>query len=126
MNLEEQNDEDVVLDDKVRWIESDHVIADGNIKNDRQEESEEVDIPFDLFADPDPLDSFFFEWTKTNKGTIKIQLIGYKAELGQTLCSTGLTLWKGSRLLSDFITSQEDYVRSVGNILEVKACASVW
>jgi len=81
------------------------------------------DILSNLFSDPDPHDLFCLEFTTKqcpgetdNNHTsrtgarICIELEGYKAELGQTLHSTGLTLWRASHRLCDFLLL-DDYAR---------------
>jgi predicted nicotinamide N-methyase len=67
----------------------------------------------DLFADPDPFDTFDFQF-----GEIKIHIQGHKMENGQTLHSTGLTLWRASPLLCQYMVSQQDLIRE-RTVLEV-------
>jgi hypothetical protein len=150
-------------EDEERWIESDwlrdchrdaqqqkggagnHDDADGN-----EEEDDLLPDVTDLFADPDPMDSFQFTWTvnddddddiheessssiattrnptKEKKSkqrqprTILIRLEGYKAELGQTLHSTGLTLWRASQLLSDHLVVNAKNVICGKRVVEVR------
>lgn len=117
---------------EVRWIESE------SLQNVRDCD---YNVPecFDLFADPDPIEVFSFQWRipevssvtpepvshnfllSSKHGTrsgvdfdddscgdslITIELTGYKAELGQTLHSTGLTLWRASGFLCDFMIDE--------------------
>jgi hypothetical protein len=56
--------------------------------------------------------------------TIKIELKGYKAELGQTLHSTGLTLWRASELLCNFILRKREQFVLNKKILEVSKCTN--
>jgi predicted nicotinamide N-methyase len=89
----------------------------------------------DLFSDPDPMDEFHFRFElpidhasdgddisaaqdESNR-SIDIHLVGYKAELGQTLHSTGLTLWRASSLLCDFLLQHPGYVRGK-SVVEVR------
>eukprot|EP00978_Attheya_sp_CCMP212_P007268 scaffold16926_cov59-Attheya_sp.AAC.2 len=91
-----------------QWIE-----ADGNGNVAEQEE----DILGSLFADPDPTDVFFFEFGSN----IKIPLRGIKAENGQTLHSTGLTLWRASHLLCNYLVSHTKEIVENKTILELGA-----
>jgi predicted nicotinamide N-methyase len=89
----------------------------------------------DLFSDPDPMDEFHFRFElpvghasdgndisaaqdESNR-SIDIHLVGYKAELGQTLHSTGLTLWRASSLLCDFLLQHPGYIRGK-SVVEVR------
>lgn len=54
----------------------------------------------DMFADPDPRESYRLQF-----GPHTIILEGIKAENGQTLNSTGLTLWSASTHLCEYIAS---------------------
>ena len=85
-----------------RWIES-------QAMNDDDDDDAGLT---DLFSDPDPLDTFVLSYelppprdqpTTTTTTTTTIALSGHKAELGQTLHSTGLTLWRASELLSKYL-----------------------
>jgi hypothetical protein len=153
-NEEEEEEEE-------RWIESDWLRDaekaskeqkdnDLNFKN--QEENDDDDPPdvTDLFADPDPMDTFQFTWTiddddddmndndihiesnsttrvaqkkstrQRHRRTIDIRLEGYKAELGQTLHSTGLTLWRASQLLSDHLVVHAQTFICGKRVIEVR------
>jgi predicted nicotinamide N-methyase len=121
-------------DDDVRWIEcesmqgpvkrpvgdQDGVDGDGANADDDDEDDDSPDVG-DLFADPDPLDTFHFEWTlPATASTVKITLSGHKAELGQTLHSTGLTLWRASELLCDYMIRNSCHIAKK-NVLELGA-----
>ena len=95
-----------------------------------------------MFADPDPYDTFKFTFplpstteapddddddddatattTTTTTTTTTIILHGHKAELGQTLASTGLTHWRASSLLCSFLSHRPHLVRSL-TVLELGA-----
>ena len=81
------------------------------------------DMLTNLFSDPDPHDLFCLEFTTKQRAgetdsehttgshagaKIRIELEGYKAELGQTLHSTGLTLWRASHKLCEFLLLDDD------------------
>jgi hypothetical protein len=124
---------------EVRWIESESLEKPGKNLN-----ADDDTIPecFDLFADPDPYQTFSFSWRLTNEEKIsrddekdseghvnqnqvneeiiKIEVSGYKAELGQTLHSTGLTLWRASELLCNFMIAEKKKYISNKSILEVR------
>ena len=88
------------------WIESSHVTSPTSLL------PSGVDVPsssesslFSLFSDPDPDDTFTY--TYDNDGVcININLKGYKQELGQTLNSTGLTLWRASEYLNAYLLKE--------------------
>jgi SAM-dependent methyltransferase len=117
-------------DDDVRWIEAESMqgAPTGDASADDAGSDDESPDMGDLFADPDPFDTFHFEWTVplpqqqkhaahtveeeqqneipnelSSHKTVSITLSGHKAELGQTLHSTGLTLWRASELLCDYM-----------------------
>jgi hypothetical protein len=95
-----------------RWIESE------SMKHQDDEEDEGFDS---LFQDPDPYDIFRFNW-KHDSRDIQLQLRGHKQELGQTLNSTGLTLWRASNILCDFMLQHAaNYVMNK-KVLEVCYC----
>jgi predicted nicotinamide N-methyase len=83
------------------WIESDFH------KGDDENKYEARFGITDLFADPDPYETFEFHF----EPNIDIILVGYKAENGQTLNSTGLTLWRASNLLCDYLMANPESVR---------------
>jgi hypothetical protein len=100
----------VIMDEEVRWIEAEE-LADDN--NGEEDDDDEPDLGT-LFADPDPFDTFHFTFGNTRQ----IQIRGHKMENGQTLHSTGLTLWRASPLLCEYMVSQQDLVRNK-TVLEV-------
>jgi hypothetical protein len=99
----------IMSDPDERWIECE------SMKHDEEEEGDGLDC---LFQDPDPYDTFDFQYQHQGK-TIDVQLKGHKQELGQTLNSTGLTLWRASNILCDFMVEHaSDYIQNK-TILEV-------
>jgi hypothetical protein len=94
--------------DEVHWIEAEELVTDKNENDD----DETPDVG-DLFADPDPYDTFNFQF-----GKIQIHIQGHKMENGQTLHSTGLTLWRASPLLCEYMMTQQDFIRE-RTVLEV-------
>lgn len=118
------------------WIESEWLQQNSrqqqnnNISRDGQGEDDgedgEPQICADWFADPDPMDTFSKHWKiSEEESPIEVTLTGYKAELGQTLDSTGLTLWRASSVLCDFMVQQREIVGSARNILEVSILTSL-
>ena len=104
----------------------------------RLEEDEKEDN-FNLFGDPDPYEQFEFSFPKggnvdtnndnsndndndnsniNDKNEISITLRGYKHEHERIFDSTGLTLWRASKLLCDFLCSNSYYVENK-NVLEL-------
>jgi hypothetical protein len=106
--------------EEARWIESEWLASTSTAVNDEDDEPAMTD----LFADPDPMDTFDFTWQRTDgddNDAIAIRLEGYKAELGQTLSSTGLTLWRASELLANFLVQHEARYLQGRRVLEVSA-----
>lgn len=75
----------------------------------------------DLFADPDPYDVFVntFMVPSTDESVV-ITLHGMKAENGQTLDSTGLTLWKASEAMCTYLVDNANIVKGK-SVLELGA-----
>jgi predicted nicotinamide N-methyase len=127
---------------ETRWIEAESlhvgVVADNNnddtsLLRRRAEQhgkdDDDIDATWtDLFADPDPYETFTYQWNITVDNpavvvstvgattqlpavvtpqqqhlTIDISVTGHKAENGQTLHSTGLTVWRASQILADWL-----------------------
>jgi len=137
-------------DGEVRWIESE-AIQEEDRQRAAERQSKEggghdddddvVDGFSDMFADPDPLDTFCFDYelgrsaidgdgsssskeeeamaTGASK-VVHIRLSGHKAELGQTLHSTGLTLWRASELLCAYLVQTPNLIRGK-HVLELGA-----
>lgn len=93
------------MTEDVRWIET---------ECETQDDDDEPDVG-DLFADPDPYDTFVHQ-----VGFHKIVLRGYKAENGQTIPSTGLTLWRAAPLLCDFMQQNASLIEDQ-RVLELGA-----
>lgn len=97
-----------------------------------------------MFDDPDPFDTFVHTFVPQNTTTagiggvasitsggestcspylnpITITLRGHKAEIGQTLNSTGLTLWRAAPILCQFLMDNADVYVKNKNILELGA-----
>jgi predicted nicotinamide N-methyase len=98
----------------------------------RVDSGEDMNL-YDLFIDPDPYETFTLQWkivyqndTReiidrtscisqyrsdvltapiTNAVNGQITAVGNKAENGQTLHSTGLTLWRAARIITDYLVS---------------------
>lgn len=117
------------LDDagEIRWIEAENQGQLG-YATDRYEQGTGLG---DLFADPDPMDTFTLTFhvnnsdgTHSHKGEeakeVTIKLRGVKEENGQMLNSTGLTLRRASGLLCGYISRFPDIVRGKA-VLELGA-----
>jgi len=96
------------------------------------DDKEEEDGLGDLFADPDPHETFHFTFKartdirdrtteRSNASVINIALRGYKAENGQTLNSTGLTLWRASNILYDYLLNHSGQMIQEKSVLELGA-----
>ena len=121
-------------EEEERWIEADWSMASstGGGKGSEGNDDALDDVPEmgDLFADPDPYDIFLRTYrvrcgnigektpaTATGGGQeeefddLTVSLRGVKAENGQTIRSTGLTLWRASDLLCRYLCSHPSAVR---------------
>ncbi len=105
----------------------------GNTVNNNNGHNEDLCLD-DLFMDPDPYETFTLQWkilyiqndgraicgsigeegTGSNgsccviETTAQITVVGNKAENGQTLHSTGLTLWRASQSLTDYLVAEHN------------------
>jgi predicted nicotinamide N-methyase len=120
--------------DEMHWIESESLFASTVSATSNTSDDDHHDLHLDdLFADPDPFETFTLQWellqscrrttqnydhdnTDSINGTVRtlakptsspvhITVTGVKAENGQTLHSTGLTLWRASHILADWLVS---------------------
>jgi predicted nicotinamide N-methyase len=88
------------LTNEIRWIESESLFVTST-----KHEAEDMDLG-GLFTDPDPFETFSMEWKLVDfSEPARITVTGIKAENGQTIHSTGLTLWRASNILADFLVS---------------------
>eukprot|EP00977_Amphora_coffeiformis_P021244 scaffold9085_cov215-Amphora_coffeaeformis.AAC.12 len=89
-------------DDRIRWIEDNHEDDDNNNKNKRKEldddEEEEDHAYLDPFADANPFDTFSYR-------TVTVH--GYKRDADAVWQSTGVTLWRASEYLCDYLTQKK-------------------
>mmetsp|Transcript_21804 Transcript_21804/g.33318 ORF Transcript_21804/g.33318 Transcript_21804/m.33318 type:complete len:265 (+) Transcript_21804:110-904(+) len=86
---------------EVRWIE-----AQGNdYGTDRRGE----EMLGSLFDDPDPHDIFIRDFHVPSQNLdISVTIRGMKAENGQTLASTGMTLWRASDIMCNYLAQNAD------------------
>eukprot|EP00537_Pseudo-nitzschia_pungens_P016617 CAMPEP_0172412476 /NCGR_PEP_ID=MMETSP1061-20121228/77930_1 /TAXON_ID=37318 /ORGANISM="Pseudo-nitzschia pungens, Strain cf. pungens" /LENGTH=380 /DNA_ID=CAMNT_0013148717 /DNA_START=107 /DNA_END=1249 /DNA_ORIENTATION=- len=115
-------------DAQIRWPDDHKEKGDDeneNDKNDDENENDENDSdsddgfqnPFDPFADPDPTQVFPFRFevadgesstsrnSERRRRTIDLRIHGYKTSSDEVWQSTGLTLWKASKYLCDYMVS---------------------
>lgn len=123
---EEEEKETRWTDDRIRWTED----ADKE-ESDNEEEEEEECAYVDPFKDPDPFDTFSFRFPSpraTNKSTndeeqderdIEINLRGYKKEADAVWKSTGLTIWRASEHLCQYMVKHSEMLQGK-RILEVR------
>ena len=115
-------------DSQIRWLD-DKVPGEEDDTN-ASDDDEEDEMPFDPFADPDPTEVFRFRFVaKTQKGrkssapgtaieaagssddgteSINLNIHGYKTGSDAVWQSTGLTLWKASTYLCDYMVEHVD------------------
>jgi predicted nicotinamide N-methyase len=94
------------MDEEERWIEDESVNSEDD--NDDEEEEENPMGSFDLFSTDrkDPKDEFAL-----TMGKVTIKLNGIKARYPHLLQSTGMTLWKGSEKLCQFLCDNPEVVK---------------
>lgn len=98
--------------EEVRWIE-----AEASQQEDNVDELSTGELSTgDLFADPDPRETFILQY-----GPHNITIEGVKAENGQLLSSTGLTLWRAAPLLCEYMLRNADADIQGRNVLELGA-----
>eukprot|EP00980_Cylindrotheca_fusiformis_P005592 scaffold1184_cov132-Cylindrotheca_fusiformis.AAC.13 len=85
-------------DDSIRWPED---AAKETSQEDDEEEEEER--PMDIFKDPDPTQTFPFRFELEGEEPVEIKLDGYKSDSDEIWQSTGLTLWKASEYLCQYL-----------------------
>jgi predicted nicotinamide N-methyase len=134
------NEEDIQWTDaSIRWPEDEVVSAKQKIDVTREGESddddEEENGTFDIFADQDPHEIFSFRFdvsevaisstnsstATTTNNTIQLNIHGYKTESDEVWQSTGLTLWKASKYLCHYMCANADELRQGRRILELGA-----
>lgn len=89
-----------------------------------------ISLTYCRFADPDPYETFEFEFGNKNdddqnKDHHHITLHGHKQENGQTLHSTGLTLWRASELLCEYLVEHQELVANK-RVVEVRRGRLDW
>lgn len=113
-------------DDQVRWV-GEESAADRSQTTDDDDEAP----MFDPFQDPDPHEVFSFRFPNPyrkpsgggeNEGVIEIELRGYKYESDQIWQSTGLTLWRASERLCEYLVKHSEVLsQGKGRIIELGA-----
>jgi predicted nicotinamide N-methyase len=102
-SLAEQEKETKWRDDQIRFSDCE----DDDDDDDRSLNDEEALI--DPFADPDPFQVFSFHFLHTKNGeTIDIDLRGYKPDSDQVWKSTGVTLWRASEHLCNYMVEHSE------------------
>ena len=123
-------------DAQIRWPEDketgDGASPESNNKNSGDDDDDDEN-PFDPFADPNPHEIFSFRFVpKTKKAvetepienddddneSIRLEIHGYKTDSDQVWESTGLTLWKASQYLCDYMVQHANKLRGQ-RVLEV-------
>jgi predicted nicotinamide N-methyase len=94
MNTSSATDEDVDSEAIITWNDAQIRWTDDMV---RRDDDDDDDAPPDVFA-PNPHQTFTFQ---------NIQLHGYTYESDQTWNSTGLTIWKASEYLSQYLLSEQ-------------------
>ena len=132
-------------DAQIRWPEDE--VAPEEVEEDDDEDGDDNDNPFDPFADPDPHEIFSFRFVvpkqkstiattsietdndddddnddnddeKNDTEIIRLDIHGYKTESDAVWQSTGLTLWKASKYLCDYMVQHADELQGQ-RVLEV-------
>lgn len=97
------------------WVEADGLEEESS---DSKQQQDDGDMGLgNLFADPDPYETFKY-LMRDNRFMVTLE--GVKAENGQTLQSTGRTLWRAAPQLCDFLQADPERVRGK-RVLEIGA-----
>ena len=131
-DIDENNEEQDVkwTDAQIRWPEDKVSPEDAADESDDDQDEN----PFDPFADPDPHEIFSFRFvtkksssnneepiegaTDDDEESIRVEIHGYKTDSDQVWESTGLTLWKASKYLCDYMVKHDEKLRGQ-RVLEV-------
>ena len=138
---QEEEEETRWTDDKIRWEENDN---DGNKqKGDGDDDDSESDAGMiDPFKDPNPIEETSYRFPNPHSTTssddelsssskfIEIVLRAYKEDSDAVWQSTGLTIWRASQHLCDYLVEhaemfQDKRTLEVG-IREVSTVPSTW
>lgn len=88
-------------DDSIRWPE------DNKNEKSGMDDAEEEERPIDIFKDPDPTESFQFQFGIDGE-PVEIELNGFKSDSDEIWQSTGLTLWKASEYLCRYLVTHRN------------------
>lgn len=100
---------------ETRWIDA-WIRWERNSKDCYGSDDDEED---DDSASVAPTDTFSFHYSTEEEGPIDIVLRGYHADSEQTWNSTGLTLWRSSHHLCEYLVRQREILKPNGRILEL-------
>jgi len=131
---EETESEVPWTDDSIRWTEEEN--ARDRILEGDEEDEDYGEMNRSIFQDPDPTTLFRYQFgvppstlanqegsesgTPTEHDKLEIELYGYKEESDEIWRSTGLTIWKASKYLCDFILQERHQLHNK-QILEVRS-----
>lgn len=99
-------------DDRIRWTEDDHDHDDRKPSIPQVDDDDEGACLFDPFADADPFDTFTYQ---------NVTVRGYKRDADAVWQSTGLTLWRASEYLCDYLAENPRRLLRRRRILELGA-----
>jgi len=93
-------------DDKIRWTEDNDKLS--NTGGEKEEEEVEECAFIDPFKDPDPFETFCFNYCNEDNHSVEVSVRGYKTEADAVWQSTGLTLWQASNHLCRYMVDHRD------------------
>lgn len=138
MQSTKDSDDEINEEQDVKWTDAQIRWPEDKVSPDDEGESEddEDENPFDPFADPDPHEIFSFRFVPKKSASnneepiegdddddeksIRVEIHGYKTDSDQVWESTGLTLWKASKYLCDYMVEHAEKLKGQ-RVLELGA-----
>lgn len=100
-------------DDRIRWSDCEEE------DDDDDADSDEAAL-IDPFKDPDPFETFSFTFPGPQNEMIDVSIRGYKTDSDQVWKSTGLTLWRASEYLCQYMAKHAQLLQGK-RVLELGA-----
>ena len=137
---QEEEEETRWTDDKIRWEENDGNKQKGD--GDEDDDSESDDGMIDPFKDPNPIEETSYRFPNPHSTTssddelsssskfIEIVLRAYKEDADAVWQSTGLTIWRASQHLCDYLVEHAEMFQDKRTlevrIRQVSTVTSTW
>jgi hypothetical protein len=106
-------------DEETRWTDDQIRDLANNSTNTATNDVEDQALFLDPFRDPDPTQTFSFQFQVNDTVLINIELKGYKKDSDPVWKSTGLTLWRASEHLCHYMLRNKRLLDDKQRIIEV-------